>query len=53
MQLGATERGVAEFEKSIGYTFEDKSLLKQALTHSSYANEMRILKSGNFGNGFQ
>ena len=28
-----------EFEKKIDYTFQDKSLLKLALTHSSYANE--------------
>ena len=28
-----------EFEKKIAYTFQDKSLLKLALTHSSYANE--------------
>lgn len=26
-------------EKNIGYTFKDKSLLKAAMTHSSYANE--------------
>ena len=26
-------------EKKIGYQFQDKSLLKQALCHSSYANE--------------
>ena len=28
-------------EKRIGYVFADKELLKEALTHSSYANEMR------------
>ncbi len=28
-----------EFEKIIGYEFKNKSLLKTALTHSSYANE--------------
>lgn len=27
--------------KKIGYRFRDKSLLKQAFTHSSYANEQR------------
>lgn len=31
-------------EQAIGYTFRDKSLLKQALSHSSYANE--VLKNG-------
>ncbi len=30
----------SEFEKRIGYTFKNKSLLKEALTHSSYANEL-------------
>ncbi len=28
-----------EYEKKIGYTFNDKTLLKLALSHSSYANE--------------
>ena len=28
-----------ELEKKIGYTFQDKSKLKLAMTHSSYANE--------------
>ncbi|MBQ8138200.1 MAG: ribonuclease III [Lachnospiraceae bacterium] len=35
-------------EKAIGYEFKDKSLLKQALTHSSYANEQKINKSGDY-----
>ncbi len=30
-----------EFEKSIGYTFKDKKLLKTALTHTSYAHEQK------------
>ena len=30
-----------ELEKNLGYTFKNKELLKQALTHSSYANEAR------------
>lgn len=30
-----------EFEEIIGYTFNDKKLLKAALTHSSFANENR------------
>lgn len=29
-------------EKSIGYEFKDKELLKKALTHTSYANENKI-----------
>ena len=31
-------------EKKIGYTFRDKNILKEALTHSSYANELRAKK---------
>lgn len=33
-----------ELEKKIGYRFCDRGLLKQALTHSSFANEQRINK---------
>lgn len=33
-----------EFQKRIGYTFQSEKLLKQALTHSSYANERRLKK---------
>ena len=28
-------------EEKLGYTFQDRSLLENALTHSSYANEHR------------
>lgn len=31
-----------ELQKKIGYTFSNPELLKQALTHSSFANEQRI-----------
>lgn len=31
-----------EFEEKIGYTFKNKSLIEQALTHSSYANEKKM-----------
>ena len=40
----AGEYTIDGLEKKIGYRFKDKSLLKQALTHSSYANEQRINK---------
>ena len=33
-----------EFQERIGYEFKDESLLKQALTHSSYANEKHMKK---------
>lgn len=35
-------------EERIGYTFKNTELLRQALTHSSYANERRINKIGNY-----
>ena len=33
------KNAVAAIEKNIGYSFNDKSLLKLALTHSSYTND--------------
>ena len=35
-------------EKRIGYNFNDKMLLKQAITHSSYTNEQKINKYGHY-----
>ncbi len=35
---------IRELEEKIGYTFSNKALIEQALTHSSYANERRINK---------
>lgn len=32
---------VSDLEKAIGYSFKDKNILKEALTHSSYANELK------------
>ena len=34
-------KNIPEIEKKIGYTFKDKSLLKQAFTRSSFCNENR------------
>ena len=34
-------------EEKLGYTFQDRSLLEQALTHSSYSNEHRLGKLNN------
>ena len=35
---------IAALEKTIGYTFKNKEVLKEALTHSSYANELKARK---------
>ena len=35
-------------EKRIGYTFTNKALIKQALTHSSYANERKINRTNDY-----
>ncbi len=37
-----------ELQEKIGYQFRDETLLKQALTHSSFANEQKINKLGNY-----
>lgn len=37
-----------ELERRIGYQFKDLSLLKRAITHSSYTNEQKINKSGDY-----
>lgn len=36
-----------EFETIIGYKFQNRNYLKQALSHSSYANEKRLSKLAN------
>ena len=41
------QRKISEFETLIGYKFQNKNYLRQALTHSSYANEMRMNKLAN------
>ena len=37
-------RDLKELQKKIGYQFQDEGLFRRALTHSSYANEHRLLK---------
>ena len=34
-----------QLEQRIGYRFQNKKLLRQALTHSSYANEKKLGKN--------
>lgn len=36
---------VEAFEKAVGYVFQNKELIKIALTHSSYANENKLPKN--------
>ena len=36
-----------KLEEKIGYTFRNKKLLERALSHSSYANEMRLPEGSN------
>ncbi len=38
---------MGEFENKIGYHFQNRNYLRQALSHSSYANEMRLSKLAN------
>lgn len=40
-------RRLMMFEQVIGYTFTKKEILRQALTHSSFANEKRLNKLAN------
>ena len=42
------ENELKELQDSIGYHFKDNNLLLQALTHSSYANEQKINKRGDY-----
>ncbi len=38
------QSAISCLEQEIGYTFENKNVLREALTHSSYANELRARK---------
>lgn len=40
--------GYKELERKIGYTFRDQQLLKLALTHSSFSNELKLNKTDNY-----
>ena len=39
---------ITTLEEGIGYTFRDKALLTRALTHSSYANEHKLGRGGDY-----
>ena len=39
IQCGGGGRPIAELEQALGLAFRDRSLLRQALTHTSYVNE--------------
>lgn len=43
-----TEKTVELLEEEIGYKFKDSNLLLEAVTHSSYANEMKINKRNHY-----
>lgn len=41
------KQDIVQLENTIGYTFEEKSYLQTALTHSSYANEVKRSTTNN------
>ena len=41
------EEHIEKFEKIIGYSFSDKGLIEEALSHSSYANEKKKTRHSN------
>ena len=43
-----TKYPLEQLEEKIGYCYKNKDLLRQALTHSSFANEQKINKSKNY-----
>ena len=40
------EKQLEALEERIGYHFQNRHLLTQAMTHSSYANEKKLGKTG-------
>ena len=42
------QKNLDELENKIDYHFKDKKLLRQALTHSSFANEQKINKNADY-----
>ena len=39
---------IEKLERIIGYSFKDKLLVKRALTHTSFSNEQKINKNGDY-----
>ena len=39
--MNKTSESYGELEKQLGYTFQDRGILTEALTHSSYSNEIK------------
>lgn len=39
--INSSQKPMCELEEKIGYTFKNKQILTEALTHSSYSNEMK------------
>ena len=48
MEIEKLEKELDNLENEIGYQFKDKSLLKLALTHSSFSHEQKIRKWKNY-----
>ncbi len=42
--MNQTQKNIEELQQVIGYRFQNKNLIRQALTHSSYANEKHMHK---------
>ncbi len=42
------QRPMEELEQRIGYSFRNRELLRQALTHSSFLNEQKLLKTKDY-----
>jgi ribonuclease-3 len=38
------QQDISVLEKAIGYSFRNRDILREALTHSSYANELKAKK---------
>lgn len=45
MRCGFDKEGASFFEEKLGYFFRDRKLLKEALTHASFANESGLSSS--------